>query len=41
MNELRAGVLMLLVCVAAYIQANPQFWNGLYQVVSRFMGASN
>lgn len=41
MKELRAGVVMLLVCVALYIQAKPQFWSGVYQLVSRFMGASN
>jgi hypothetical protein len=41
MNELRAGVLMLLVCVAVYIQADPRFWSVVYQLVSRFMGVSN
>jgi hypothetical protein len=41
MNELRAGVLMLLVCVVVYIQADPRFWSIVYQLVSRFMGVSN
>jgi hypothetical protein len=41
MNELRTGVLMVLVCVAVYVQANPRFWSGLFQLLGRFIGASN
>ncbi len=41
MKEMRAGVLMLLVCVAVYVQADPRFWTFVYQLVSRFMGVSN
>jgi len=37
MKELKAGFLMLLVCVALYIQIDPRIWNGVWQVLARFM----
>jgi hypothetical protein len=37
MKELKAGFLMLLVCVALYIQIDPRIWNGVCQLLTRFM----
>jgi hypothetical protein len=37
MKELKAGFLMLLVCVALYIQVDPRIWNGVCQLLARFM----
>jgi hypothetical protein len=41
MNELKTGFLMLAVCVALCVQANPHFWGGLWQFVGRLIGASH
>jgi hypothetical protein len=39
MNELKTGFLMLAVCVALCVQADPHFWGGLCQFVGRLFGA--
>ena len=41
MNELKSGLLMLLVCAAFYVLADPRVWGGLWQLVGRFVGGVN
>jgi hypothetical protein len=41
MNELKTGFLMLAVCVALCVQADPRFWGGLCQFVGRLFGVSH
>jgi hypothetical protein len=38
MNELKTGFLMLAVCIALCVQANPHFWGGLCQFVGHLFG---
>jgi hypothetical protein len=40
MNELKTGFLMLLVCIALCIQADPHFWGGLCHLVGQVFGVS-
>ncbi|HEX3443647.1 MAG TPA: hypothetical protein VHS80_02960 [Chthoniobacterales bacterium] len=40
MNELKTGFLMLAVCIALCVQANPHFWGGLCQFVGQLLGVS-
>jgi hypothetical protein len=35
MKEVKSGFLMLLVCVAFYIQLDPRIWSGLFQLLAR------
>jgi hypothetical protein len=35
MKEVKSGFLMLLVCVAFYVQLDPRIWNGLCQLLAR------
>jgi hypothetical protein len=37
MKEVKTGGLMLLVCVALYVQVDPRIWNGLCHVLARCM----
>jgi hypothetical protein len=37
MKEVKTGFLMLLVCTALYVQIDPRIWNGLCQLLARFM----
>jgi hypothetical protein len=39
MNELKAGLLLLLVCAAFYVLADARIWGGLWQLVGRLVGA--
>jgi hypothetical protein len=41
MNELKTGLLMLLVCAAFYVLADPRVWGGLCQFVGRLVGGVN
>jgi hypothetical protein len=41
MNELKSGLLMLLVCAAFYVLADGRFWGGLCQLVGRLVGGVN
>gem|GEM_PF-3450853 len=41
MNELKTGLLMLLVCGAFYVLADPRVWGGLCQLVGHLMGGVN
>lgn len=41
MNELKTGLLMLLVCAAFYVLADPRIWGGLCQFVGRLVGGVN
>ena len=41
MNELKTGLLMLLVCAAFYVLADPRVWGGLWQLVGRLVGGVN
>lgn len=41
MNELKTGLLMLLVCAAFYVLADPRVWGGLCQLVGRLVGGVN
>jgi hypothetical protein len=41
MKELKAGFLMLLVCVAIYVQIDSRIWSGLWQLVSRLVAGGN
>jgi len=38
MRELETGVLMLMVCIALYIQTDPTLWSSLSQIVVRLIG---
>jgi hypothetical protein len=35
MKEVKSGFLMLLVCVAFYVQLDPRIWNGFCQLLAR------
>jgi hypothetical protein len=37
MKEVKTGFLMLLVCVALYIQVDPRIWTGICQLLARCM----
>jgi hypothetical protein len=37
MKEVKTGGLMLLVCVALYVQLDPRIWDGLCQLLARCM----
>ena len=41
MNELKTGLLMLLVCAAFYVLADARVWGGLCQLVGRLVGGVN
>jgi hypothetical protein len=41
MNELKTGLLMLLVCAAFYVLADPRVWGGLCQFVGHLVGGVN
>jgi hypothetical protein len=41
MNELKTGLLMLLVCAAFYVLADPRVWGGFCQFVGRLVGGVN
>lgn len=41
MKELETGFLMLLVCMALYIQIDPKIWNGICQLFARLMIGTN
>jgi hypothetical protein len=41
MNELKTGLLMLLVCAAFYVLGDPRVWGGLCQFVGRLVGGVN
>ncbi|MBV9732008.1 MAG: hypothetical protein JO275_04465 [Verrucomicrobia bacterium] len=41
MNEFKTGLLMLLVCAAFYVLADPRVWGGLWQFVGRLVGGVN
>jgi hypothetical protein len=38
MRELGAGILMLMVCGALYLQTDPTAWNTVSQIVVRWVG---
>jgi hypothetical protein len=38
MRELETGLLMLLVCGALYVQADPTIWSNLSHIVVRLIG---
>jgi hypothetical protein len=38
MRELGTGLLMLMVCGAAYVQADPSLWSALSHLVVRLIG---
>jgi hypothetical protein len=40
MNELKTGLLMLLVCAAFGVQADPTFWGVIIHFVGRIFGVS-
>ncbi len=40
MKEVKSGLLMLLVCVAIYVQIEPQIWNGLCQLLAKLMAVN-
>jgi hypothetical protein len=40
MNELKTGLLMLLVCIAFFVQADPTFWGGIVHFVGRIFGVA-
>ena len=41
MKELETGFLMVLVCMALYIQIDPKIWNGICQLFARLMIGTN
>jgi hypothetical protein len=41
MNEIKTGLLMLLVCAAFYLLADSRVWGGLCQLVGRLVGGAN
>ena len=41
MNELKTGLLMLLVCGAFYVLADARVWGGLWHLVGRLVGGVN
>jgi len=41
MKELEIGFLMLLVCMALYIQIDPGIWNGICRLFARLMIGTN
>lgn len=38
MKELKDGLLMLLVCIACYLQSEPHFWRGLLAPLGHLFG---
>jgi hypothetical protein len=41
MNELKTGLLMLLVCAAFYVLGDARVWGGLCQLVGRLVAGAN
>ena len=41
MKELKDGLLMLLVCVACYLQTEPHFWNSLLAWLGQLVGLTS
>ena len=41
MNEIKTGLLMLLLCGAFYVLADPRVWGGLWHFVGHLMSGVN
>jgi hypothetical protein len=41
MKEIKAGLLMIMVCTAVYLQPDPFFWGGLLFWVERVIGLAH